>query len=238
MPTTAAAALIVVLAVLPGLLGEKVFNVLVGSDWRQKEWRSVLRLIGFSAAGATVYAVAATAFSWPSLIHLVPKTYDDIQSGTVEINSIFLPYAGHVAGGLVAGLAAASGVLLLGKVSPRSPFPSAWDDFVRTYSAERWVIVGLKNGDVYAGRIANADMSAPANERDLVLAEPCLFNLKTGHYVALNYQYMFIAAESLYSIAGIYDQTKDSRLVRVGDSLFEEVSTDGTQAAVAAAETT
>jgi hypothetical protein len=222
MPTTSAAILIIVLVILPGLLGDRVYKLLVGIDWREKEWRSILRLVAFSVAGAALYTLFAVAFSLIPVIHLIPKTYSDIQTGTTDINSIFLPYAGHLAGATLAGFAAGLGVLTLTKLSPRSPYPSAWDDFIRTHSTERWVVIGLQTGDVYAGQISNADLSAPTGDRDIVLAEPCLFDPEAGTYRANNYQYMFLKAESIYSIAAIYDQTRDTRLAAVGESLFDE----------------
>ncbi len=55
MPTTPAEILIIALVILPGLLGDRVYKLLVGIDWREKEWRGILRLIAFSVAGAALY---------------------------------------------------------------------------------------------------------------------------------------------------------------------------------------
>lgn len=226
MPTSAASVLVVVLAILPGLIGDYVYRQLIGWDWREREWRSVIRLIAFSVGGATLYALTASLFSWIPLLHLLPQTFQTLQERPDELNTIFLPYAGHVVGGSVAGLLAAWGVTVLSRFSPRSPFPSAWDDFVRNYSAQRWVIVGLDSGEVYAGRIATADFSVPAGDRDLVLAEPCLFDADVKAYRGLNYQYLFLKAQSIYSIAGVHDKLRDERIVGVGETLFEQEPQD------------
>jgi len=88
------------------------------------------------------------------------------------------------------------------------------------------VVVGLSNEEVFAGRIANADLSVPAGERDLILAEPCSYDPDTGEYRALNYQVMFLPAPSIYSIAGVFDAGRDKRIVAVGDPLFEKENTN------------
>lgn len=236
MPTSLAAVVVSVVAVLPGLLGDKVFQLLVGSNWREKEWRVVLRLLAFSVAGATLYSLFSLTLAWPSVIHLIPRTYERIGAGLIGVNVLFLPYVGHVVGGALAGFLAAIAVRGLAKISPRSPYPSAWDDFVRTYSVERWVIIGLQTGDVYAGRLATVDLSVPAADREIVLAEPCAF--ESGQYRALSYQYMFFRAESIYSIAIVYDKTRDIRLVDVDEALFEEEHKNGERKEHAAATAT
>lgn len=76
-------------------------------------------------------------------------------------------------------------------------------------------------GNAYAGKLANVDFAVSAPERDLVLEEPCEFDAASGRYIALNYQYMFVSASSLFSIAAVHDPEKDQRTVPVGDTLFE-----------------
>lgn len=221
MPTTVSAALILALAILPGLLGDKVFEALVGTHWREKDFRTVLRLLAFSAAGVTIYALIAQWMGLPPPVHLMPSNYQEAVSDIQALNRVFPPYAGHILGGTLSGLLAAWGNISMARYFPRSAYPAAWDDFVRTYAADRWVIVGLKNEESFAGRLINADITVPTGERDLVLAEPCRFSPKDKNYFALNYQYLFIPADSLYSIAGIA-QEHDERLLNVGDSLFKE----------------
>ena len=48
MPTSAAAALVILLALVPGASGVYAFNQTVGPDWRQKEWQAAVQYIAFS----------------------------------------------------------------------------------------------------------------------------------------------------------------------------------------------
>ena len=58
MPTTITALLIITIAVFPGLIGDRVYQFIVGVDWREKEFRTILRLIGFSVIGVVIYSIA------------------------------------------------------------------------------------------------------------------------------------------------------------------------------------
>jgi hypothetical protein len=56
MPTSAAALLILVIAIVPGALGNVVFTRLVGTDWREKELSTVVRVLAISVFGLALYA--------------------------------------------------------------------------------------------------------------------------------------------------------------------------------------
>ena len=156
----------------------------------------------------------------PLPLHLIPNSYESISVNPENLTNILYPYIGHLVGGFFAGVLAAVGMLSLSKISSITAYPAAWDNFIRKQVPEHWVIVGLKNGDVYAGRISNADLSVSKDERDIVLEEPCLYEEDTGNYSSLNYQYMFIPSENVYSIAVVHDSTLDKRIVAVGEKLF------------------
>jgi hypothetical protein len=222
MPTTVTALVIVLVAVFPGLVGDLVYRSLVGVDWREKDWQTVLRLLGFSIVGLVIYAIPAGLFGWPPPVYVSPDTYQTIKPPIGNLNYIFIPYAGHLCGGFLAGLLGAWGTRLLALFSSRSAYPAAWDDFVRTYSPSHWVVVGLTNGGAYAGKLKTVDCAVSASDRDMVLEEPCQYDVASGHYIALNYQYMFISASSLFSLAVVYDPNLDNhRTIPVGERLFE-----------------
>ncbi|MGD2115255.1 MAG: DUF6338 family protein [Acidobacteriota bacterium] len=206
MPTTATAVLILLIAVLPGLMGNRIYEVLVGVHWREKDWRTLVRLLGFSVVGVTLYALFANRLGLQPPIHLFPQTYEGMSPR--GLMRAFAPHAGHLAGGVVAGLIGSFGARSLGRIASSSAFPSAWDDFARTYAPHHWVTVSLSNGSVYAGKLKNADVAVAADERDLVLEEPCEFDEETGEYRAINYQYLFIASPTVYSIAAIYEPSR------------------------------
>lgn len=220
MPDSFAGLFIVVIGVFPGVIGDKVYRSLVGVDWREKEWQGIVRLIGFSVVGLAIYAIVAEQLKLALPLHIFPSTYlSAVPSKTTEI---FLPYCGHLIGGLLAGFLGAWGAKILSKFSSSSAYPSAWDEFIRRYVQRRWVVIGLENGEVYAGKIKIADISSGENERDLVLEEPALYDPSSSKYISTSYQYMFIKAKELYSMAAIYEPSTDSRIIPVGQNLFSQ----------------
>lgn len=220
MPDTIVGLLIIVIAVFPGLIGDKIYRVLVGVDWREKQWQGVLRLVGFSVVGVTLYALASDFFYWTPPMHILPSTYETISSQATNLHSIFIPYSGHLLGGGIAGLLGALGAKLLAKCSSSSAFPCAWDQFVRSHVPNHWVVIGLESGEVYAGKLKVADIAASSEERDLVLEEPALYSIESNQYISTPYQYMFIKSKMLYSIAAVSDPTIDKRIVPIGNALF------------------
>ena len=79
MPTSVAAILVFVFAIFPGFLGNRVYESFVGFDWREREWRAVMRLSGLSVAGAVLYnsariGVRSGAASAPVSKH-VPESH-------------------------------------------------------------------------------------------------------------------------------------------------------------------
>ena len=220
MPDTIVGLLIIVIAIFPGLIGDKIYRVLVGVDWREKEWQGVLRLIGFSVVGVTLYALVSDFFNWSPPVHILPSTYEKISSQASFLPSIFIPYSGHLLGGGIAGLLGAWGAKLLARFSSSSAFPCAWDQFVRSYVPNHWVVIGLESGEIYAGKLKIADIAASSEERDLVLEEPALYNTESGQYISTPYQYMFIKSRALYSIAAVSEPTIDKRIIPIGEALF------------------
>lgn len=222
MPTTITAIIILVVAIFPGVLGNKAYQVLVGIDWREKEFQVILRLAGFSVIGAVIYSIVADLSNFlPMPSHLIPGSYESLSTNPKDILKIIYPYIGHLVSGFIAGVLAAWGVLLLAKCSSTTAYPGAWDDFIRKCVSKHWVIVGLKNGDVYAGKIKSADLSVSKDDRDIVLEEPCLFEKETKNYRSLNYQYIFVPSENLYSLAVVHVPEIDNRIIPVGENLFK-----------------
>ncbi|MGE3275078.1 MAG: DUF6338 family protein [Vicinamibacterales bacterium] len=219
MPTTVAAALVLVFAMFPGFVGNRVYEYFVGLDWREREWRTVLRLIGFSVTGAMLYALSAAAAGVQPPVHLFPATFQELTPDSPLLQALATGYIGHLLASAVAGGLAVGSASLLAKLSSASPYASAWDDFARSYTPKHWVVVGLTNGEVYAGKLKNSDVAVAMEDRDLVLEEPCLYNPDKAQYVAVSYQYLFVPAATWFSIAVVADP-KDKRTVAVGEPLF------------------
>lgn len=224
MPTTAAAALVLVFAMFPGFVGNRVYESFLGLDWREREWRTVLRLVGLSVTGAMLYALSASLGGLQQPVHLFPTTFQELRPDSPMLAALASGYIGHLVGSAIAGGVAVGFSSMLARLSSASPYPSAWDDFARTYTPKHWVVVGLTNGQVYAGKLKNSDVAVAMEDRDLVLQEPCLYNPDKNQYVAVSYQYLFVPAATWFSIA-IISEPKDERTVPVGEPLFVDKET-------------
>lgn len=222
MPTNISALLILVLAILPGTFGNYMYKILIGVDWRERDFWSVLRLISFSVFGVGLYIFVAKFFNCPAPIYLIPSTYKTFSGNLDEFIAIFVPYFGHLLGSFVVGVLSGLGAILLAKIFARTPYPSAWDDFLRACIPKHWVVVSLHNGESYAGKLKTADLGVEVSERDLVIEEPCVYDEGQSNYIALNYQYIFIPSNYWYSVGVIHDPAIDKkRLVDVDTPLFE-----------------
>lgn len=224
MPADLSALLIAIIAIFPGSIGNKIFGNLVGTDWKEKEYQSILRLLGFSVVGVMIYSLVGNIFGWQPPTHLFPSTYGNLTPNTFN-KTIVIPYIGHLICGSIAGIFGVLGAKSLAYFSGSSAHPGAWDDFIRKYVPNHWVVISLKNGEIYAGIVKHAAISAAQKERDIVVEEPCRFDTKTSNYVAVNYQQMFIPAEILYSIA-VIPNIEDKRILPVGKNLFAEGGTE------------
>lgn len=230
MPSTVVELLVILLAILPGLPGEEVYRRLVGVDWREREWRSIVRVLLFSALGIALYGAVAIPLGAPNPYVLSP----DLPEVTPERTSFrftvvpeffLMAYAGHFMFSAIAGLVLASTRRILGHWTPTSPYPAAWDEFTRSCLPERWTVITLRNGQTYAGIVETADASVAQSERDIVLREPAL--LEDEVYRSVAYQYMFLPAELIASVAAVYNPKTDrnKRLVEPGDPVFAQEET-------------
>lgn len=219
MPTTVAAALVLVFAMFPGFVGNRVYESFVGLDWREREWRTVMRLVGLSVTGAVMYTMFASAMGLQPPVHLFPSTFQNLAPESATLFDVSAAYVGHLIASAVAGGLAIGSATLLARLSSVSMYPSAWDDFARSYAPKHWVVVGLINGQVYAGKLKNSDVAVAMEDRDLVLEEPCIYDVATKQYVAVAYQYLFIPAATWFSVAVVQDSS-DERTVPVGEPLF------------------
>ncbi len=226
MPTGLASLLVLVLAVVPGLPGERIYCLLTGRDWREQSWDRVMRLLFFSLVGLALYTVSAPALGGPLPAYLAPSSLESAAKNPTALPGVFGSLLGHFLGSAIGGVLAAYGTRFLARITSFTPHASAWDHFVVSCVPHHWVLVGLKNGDVFTGRLETADTSVKAVDRDLILNEPAKLDTKAGGYVSLPYQYLFVPGESLASIATVTDPERDYRLTKSGNRLFEEERTD------------
>ena len=219
MPTTLAALLVIVFAIVPGVPGETFFSIIVGANWREEQWRRIVRVISISLAGLVVYILFASLVGLPMPSYILPSQFSADAFTTSVLPTMAGAYVGHLTGAMVCGILSA---YVVRKVARLSTYPDTWDDFVRKFVPDHWVIVELVNGSVYAGILKKADISVRQSERDIVLVEPALYSEETDIFTSLDYQYLFLPAALISSIAVYYDSALDTRITPVNQPLFSE----------------
>jgi hypothetical protein len=222
MPTTIVALIIVLFAALPGVPAHNIYKTFIGSDWRETEWEKLVNVIGFSLGGMVVYVVVSSITSLPPPLYVLPSTFELTSFGVTTLLPIALSLLGHFISAALVAIVAILGIRFFGKWAPSTPYPAAWDDFIRVDVPKHWVVVRLANGEAYAGFIKNADISVSQSERDLVLSEPALFSEKDSNYKVIPYQQLFLPSSMISSIAVVHNPEIDPRITEIGSNLFSE----------------
>ncbi len=220
MSLTLAGLLVLIFAVLPGVPGEKLYQISVGSDWREDHWQRILRLLVFSLFGLVLYAVVAPFLGTPSPAYLSPTSLEKAASDPATLNLLFLALLGHFGGAAVAGLLSGLFIRATARLTSATAFVCAWDHFVHSCVKGHWVVVGLTNGESYSGYVDVADVSVSAEQRDLILREPAEFDSEKSEYIASKYQSLFIPGNLVASVAVVHDPAQDKRIIPVGELVF------------------
>jgi hypothetical protein len=201
MPTTAAAVLVIVVAIIPGALGSHLYAVLNGLDWRRKEWDTAIRYIAFSILGLVLYVLLAEPLHWLPAAHVIPDPYTDPRLQTGSLARLAVPW------------------------------------LVKGSAPDRWVVVTLKAGDVFAGVVRVADVGVPTEDRDLILGEPALLDPTTGKYIVTPYHEIFLPAALIQNLA-VLPRANDARIgPGPGAELFPKEDAHVTQASSGATPT-
>lgn len=220
MPTTVVGIVILVVAILPGVPGDKVYRLLVGWDWREDQWQRVIRLVGFSVFGLALYATLGSVLPVPAPLYLAPEHVVTAFREPSLLPSLFGALVGHFSASGVAGFLAAVIARGSGRWTPFTVYPDAWEHFVRELVREHWVVVSLDDGSSYAGMLDLADTSVREEERDLVLTEPAEYDPNDAEYKAMRYQFLFLPGRLISSIAVVHDPESDARVTSVGETVF------------------
>jgi hypothetical protein len=218
--------LVAVVAILPGLPGDRVYRLMVGSDWREDSLSKVLRLLGFSLFGLAIYATVHPPLGLPAPLYLFPATYDDLRPESLRY--LLVAILGHFVASTLAGLLTVAGMRILASVFSLGSHAFAWDQFIRVSAKGRWVIIGLSTGESYAGFVKLADISVAREERDLILSEPCGYDEENGQYRALEFRELFLPGNCIVSVSTLADET-ENRFLIVNEVLGTQEVDDGDQ---------
>jgi len=194
--------LLLVFAILPGLPGERLYHLLVGANWREDHWQRVLRLLGFSLFGVTLYARIAPIVGAPPPPYLSPAVFQGSVADPNFIDTLAIALLGHFAASGLGGLLAGSITRVFARLFSATVHPSAWDHFIRDYCAKgQRIVVGLESGEYYSGLFDMADLSVSNSEREIVLREPAILRRDHAEYVAMGASCIFLSSKLIVSIA-------------------------------------
>jgi hypothetical protein len=227
MPDNATALLGMVFAFLPGFPAEQLYRMQRGSDWREKDWQRWLRLLVFSLVGLATYALLAKQLGAPPPIYVSPQLLSLALATPDTLADVLIPLLGHTVAAVGIGLLAG---LVLPIVSRRigfSPFSGAWDQLAFSAARSHWVVIGLQNGESYAGIIDTVDTSVAIGERDVLLADPAAYAPERRDYIATGYKYLFLPGDQIASVGILYDPDIDEPTTAQGKSPFPKEGHDG-----------
>lgn len=225
------AMLVLVLALLPGVPGDRLMGSVVGRSWLEKDWQYVIRVLSYSTLGLIGYALLASWRDWPPPIHVLPATFGGTGLSPADLPRVGYGYLGHLVVSTLVG--AASGLVQLGvKAWMPNVFVrhrDAWDEFVRFCAPGRWVVATLRDGRVYVGMLEQADTSRGPQHRDLLIQEPALWEEDVGNYRATGELYLYVGGEQITSLSAITDPDRDARVTESGKLIFEGEKVDEQQ---------
>lgn len=229
LPTTIATILVFAIGLLPGFFADYFYNLVSGSDWRDKDWQSGLRLIGLSAIGLFLYVMFAAFVDGIPALHVIPGSFDPEALSAVGLPRILVPFVGHSLFAAGAGFVGAHLHRWISRRFGASGQPSTWNHFITEEVGERWVVVTLHSGEVYAGMLLIAEQGVAQSERDLVLRSPALWSVDGSNYQVLPYRDLFLPSALVQNI-GTLRLAKDADLpTQVGTHLFREENDDRAQ---------
>lgn len=223
MPTTLTAAVVMVVLLVPGIIGESIYSRAVRSDRDRNDILIILRVVMVSALGLIVYMTLSQICGLPYPSYLSRDIYNENNLEIVNHNTIkeiLLPYMGHIVLSTIIGII---GVPLSGLVRAlfgQSPYDSAWDAFCLSFARTpkglgRWVQVTLIDGRLIIGILRAFDVYDKDGDRDIVLEEPEYWNDITQEYEIYPIQSIFLSAGQISAIGVLYDESLDARETRV-----------------------
>jgi hypothetical protein len=221
MIDTIAALLITLFAVMPGILGNGIYELIVGSKRNEELWDRIFRIVSFSFLGLALYVlVFVPLFHLPVPLYLFPQTFSSPSIDQTQVVQTVLVLLMMILLSTLSAFFIAFAVKTYNKFSPVTT-THTYDEFIRGYIHGHWVIVNLKSGESYAGILERGDINVKIEERDVILREPALYDKVKKNYFTSTNQYLYFPGDSIRSISVIYDSSIDpDRIVPVNRQLF------------------
>jgi hypothetical protein len=208
------AALLIGVALVPGIPADGLYGYIRGVDRRERIFTYLLRIFLFSTAGLVTAWLLSIAIGHRVVHGVVANTHTFAASDPADV---LLLYLGQCLFAIaIAGVSAA--LITRYDLVVRD----TWDRFVSKEVPNRWVLVTLVSGTTYAGRLKAADVEAAQRERDVMLEEPAIYRDEIKNYELLPYRSLFLKASLIATVAVVYNDELDkaTRTTKVGDYLF------------------
>jgi hypothetical protein len=213
------ALLAVGVGIVPGIPGELFYRLIAGATWREDAWSRVFRIVGFSLAGL-VLAILTFRFAGIGVVATLCGAIIEQTFSESVVLGVAALLAGQTIASTVVGLGSGYSVRGLCHVFHMTPYADGWDEYVRRFVPNHWVIVRLLDGSSFAGILSRADTTVPPENRDIILSEPAIFDEEEGNYLSVDHQYLFLPGASIASVAVVHDPEKDTRISQAGTVLF------------------
>ena len=228
MPDTIDALLVILFAVLPGIPGNTIYKKVAGTNWREDQWKTVVRILGISLGGLIVYIIAGSLVDAPLPTYIAPSTFATFAVERAALLQMSVAFLGHFLAASVVGFVGAKATQTLDRWTRVSEFVESWHELVSVHANGHWIVVSIKGGAAYAGYIKMADTNVKAEERDIILAEPAVYVKEQKKYLSLPYNHMFLPAKIIDSVA-IVSNPSDARMTPIHQFLFISADQEGDQ---------
>lgn len=227
LPTTLTGLFVFLVALIPGVPGEALFNRHAWQDWREETWVRVVRIVLISIFGLLAYSLISAFVFRPLLggglpLHVFPTTFTQSFSPQM-LGPLAVGYLGHSVSALVVGDLSGRAYGHIAEETGLLKAPPVWDEFAGDLMHNRWIILELESGEVVAGIPVGADTEVPQSERDIVVREPAFWDPEKQTYIASPLQFYFVPAAHVQSVAVYQDKEQDAeRITTPGEPIFSE----------------
>ena len=206
MPSTIVGLMILIFGILPGLPSERIYNSFAPSDWREKDWEAISRVLFFSATGLILYSIVSTLSCLPDPIHVIPNSYSEESFDASILLPLSYSFLLHMFFSIITGFLSGLVSKLIFMISPTSIYYQSWDIFIKNINpknnrvAEHFVVVETSDGNCYFGYIKLTNVSVPIDQRDIIIGNPEIFNETDSSWVKLDFESIYIPASKVISV--------------------------------------
>jgi len=210
--------IIFLFAVFPGFFANEIYKIIAGHNWNEDKWDNVIRSIFFSLVGLAFYFfVAYKIFNFNYPVYIYQNTYSkNFFTTDLHIETLFKVLFWHSAFSTFFGFLCGKLIKSYNRRSKLTTYSNTWNEFCSNYIRQRWVVVTLRNGEVFAGMVELIETNVKDEFRDLILDDPSKYDAKVNKFLSLEQKYLFLPGKIIEYVGTSrmdYDeQTRTSEL--------------------------